>query len=110
MEMTKERIFSMNGFQLMADSYKVLLKQEKIQKDMADSQIRIFEFLASCNQNDLCRLVNSSAFNDIIIAYVKAAVDDANIDDISKSKILAQIPRTLDQYSANEVLQMEKRL
>lgn len=94
----------MNGFELMAEAYKKLACQDKIEKEVAEKEIRIFEILASCDQDDLCRLVDSSALNDILKGYMKVAVDNTDIDDISKAKVLAQIPWALDQYSAKEVL------
>ena len=38
----------MNGFMVMAESYKKLMEQGKIEKEM-----RIYEFLATCDSDDL---------------------------------------------------------
>lgn len=59
----------MNGYEMMADSYRQLVKQGKIDKETADRGIRVYDFLATCDSDDLCRMVDSSAFNDIIRAY-----------------------------------------
>lgn len=59
----------MNGYEMMADSYRQLVKQGKIDKETADREIRVYDFLATCDSDDLCRMVDSSAFNDIIRAY-----------------------------------------
>lgn len=64
----------MNGYEMMADSYRQLVKQGKIDKETADREIRVYDFLATCDSDDLCRMVDSSAFNDIIRAYVEMAV------------------------------------
>ena len=61
----------MNGYEMMADSYRQLVKQGKIDKETADREIRVYDFLATCDSDDLCRMVDSSAFNDIIRAYLK---------------------------------------
>ena len=79
----------MNGFTMMADSYKKLMNDGKIEKDVAEKEIRIYEFLATCSQDDFCRMVDSSAFNDIIRAFLKMAVDHADIDEKSKEKVIA---------------------
>ena len=55
----------MNGYEMMADSYRQLVKQGKIDKETADKEIRIYDFLATCDTEDICRMVDSSAFNDI---------------------------------------------
>ena len=44
------------------------------------ARIRIYEFLASCDETDLCRMVDSSAFNDVIRAFLNMAVLNADID------------------------------
>lgn len=41
----------MNGFLVMAESYKKLMEQGKIEKEM-----RIYEFLATCDSDDLHRV------------------------------------------------------
>ena len=64
----------MNGYTLMADSYRKLMSEGKIDKDTAEKEIRIYEFLGSCDETDLCRMVDSSAFNDIIRAFLNMAV------------------------------------
>ena len=80
----------MNGYEMMADSYRQLVKQGKIDKETADREIRVYDFLATCDSDDLCRMVDSSAFNDIIRAFVEMAVKNAELT----SKWLSRV-RTL---------------
>ena len=92
----------MNGFTMMADSYKKLMNDGKIEKNVAEKEIRIYEFLATCSQDDFCRMVDSSAFNDIIRAFLKMAVDHADIDEKSKEKVISQLRWIFDEKSAKE--------
>ena len=46
----------MNGFLVMAESYKKLMEQGKIEKEVAEKEMRIYEFLATCNSDDLHRV------------------------------------------------------
>lgn len=46
----------MNGFLVMAESYKKLMEHGKIEKEMAEKEMRIYEFLATCDSDDLHRL------------------------------------------------------
>ena len=94
----------MNGYEMMADSYRQLMKQGRIEKETADKEIRIYDFLATCDSDDLCRMVDSSAFNDIIRAYLKMAVQSADIDEDAKEKVVGQLRWLFDEKTAEQVL------
>lgn len=94
----------MNGYTLMAESYKKLMNESKIEKEIAEKEIRIYEFLATCNEDDFFRIIDSGAFNDIIRAYVKESVVQADIDEKSKEKVLAQAHWIFDTKNAKEIL------
>ena len=94
----------MNGFTIMADSYRILMEQGEIDKETAEKKIRIYEFLATCDTDDLCSMVDSSAFNDIIRAFLKMAVKNADIDEESQDKVINQLRWIFDEKSAREVL------
>lgn len=95
----------MNGYEMMADSYRQLVKQGKIDKEIADREIRVYDFLATCDSDDLCRMVDSSAFNDIIRAYLKMAVQSADIDEDSRNKVVGQLRWLFDEKTAKQVLE-----
>jgi hypothetical protein len=95
----------MNGYEMMADSYRQLVKQGKIDKEIADREIRVYDFLATCDSDDLCRMVDSSAFNDIIRAYLKMAVQSADIDEDAREKVVGQLRWLFDEKTAKEVLE-----
>lgn len=95
----------MNGYTMMADSYRQLVKQGKIDKETADMEIRVYDFLATCDSDDLCRMVDSSAFNDIIRAYLKTAVQSADIDEDAREKVVGQLRWLFDEKTAKEVLE-----
>lgn len=95
----------MNGYEMMADSYRQLVKQGKIDKETADREIRVYDFLATCDSDDLCRMVDSSAFNDIIRAYLKMAVQSADIDEDAREKVVGQLRWLFDEKMTKEVLE-----
>ena len=64
----------MNGFQIMADSYRKAASEGKINKVQADKDIRIYDFLGSCDQVDIYKLFDSSAFNEIVKSYMRLTV------------------------------------
>lgn len=99
----------MNGYKMMADSWRKLLDNGKISDEKIPETkraVEIYDFLAACNTDDLCRMVNSSAFNDIIIAYMKLAVNKAAIDDRARENVMDQIYQVI-QLRANDVLQLQ---
>lgn len=67
----------MNGFTIMANSYRNLMNEGTI---------------------------DSSAFNDIIRAFLKMAVTNADIDEDAKGKVINQLRWIFDQKQAKEVL------
>ena len=94
----------MNGYEIMADSYRQMVKQGRIDKETADKEIRIYDFLSTCDTEDICRMVDSSAFNDIIRAYLKMAVQSADIDEDAKEKVVGQLRWLFDEKTAKQVL------
>ncbi len=95
----------MNGYTMMADSYRKLMNDGTIDKDSAEKSIRIYEFLATCDKDDLCQMVDSSAFNDIIRAFLKMAVVNAELEEEQQDKVLNQLRWIFDEKSAKEVLE-----
>lgn len=95
----------MNGYEMMAESYRQLVKHGEIDKETADREIRVYGFLATCDSDDLCRMVDSSAFNDIIRAYLKMAVQSADIDEDAREKVVGQLRWLFDEKTAKEVLE-----
>lgn len=95
----------MNGFSATADGYRELMKRGRIDKETAEKEIRVYDFLATCDRDDLCRMVDSSAFNDIIRAYVEMAVRSADIDEDSRNKVVGQLRWLFDEKTAKQVLE-----
>ena len=66
----------MNGYELMAKSYRYLLAEGKITREKAEKECKVLDFLSTCDKDDIYNLFDSSAFNDITKAYVCQAVRD----------------------------------
>ncbi len=81
-----------NGFSIIKQSYQTMLEQGKISEAEAKKNIRVYEFLESCDRDDFCIISDSSALNDIINGYCEIAIEQGNAKGI------------LDMYPAKEVL------
>lgn len=94
----------MNGFKSIAEGYRNLVKQGKITEEQAKRNIEIYEFLATCDTDDFCTMIDSSAFNDIIRGFVKLAVKKADLDQKSQEKVIDQLRWLFDEKTAKEIL------
>ena len=94
----------MNGYTMLAESYKKLMNEGKVEKEVAEKHIRIYEFLATCDIDDLCCMVDSTAFNDIIRAFLKKAVKDADIGHHEYEAVMDSLHYIFDEKTAKEVL------
>ena len=94
----------MNGYTMLAESCRQLLRDGGIDKATAEKEIRVYEFLATCDLDDKCLMVDSTAFNDIIEAYLKQAIKNADIDSKSRQKVLEQLRWMFEGQEAKEVL------
>lgn len=65
----------MNGYTLLAESYKKAAENGILSKEQSIKKIRVLEFLATCDQEDIYNLFDSSAFNDITKNYLKYSIE-----------------------------------
>ena len=57
------------------------------------------------SDDDKCRLVDSGAFNDIIRAFLKMAVTNADIGEEAQTKVLEQLRWIFDEKQAKEIME-----
>lgn len=82
-----------NGWELLAEINRGFLDNEECDKETILKDIRMYEFLAKCDTTDLCRLVDSSAFNDIIKGQIEWFIKHSSIDDDMKQVALYELFR-----------------
>lgn len=97
----------MNGFKLMADSYRKVAEEGKISKEQADKVCRIFDFLSTCDDDDFYKLFDSSAFNEIAKSYmrlaVKELVSEGTIDEDQGKAVRNRFSLLFDEKKAKDV-------
>lgn len=91
----------MNGYKMTADAYRAI--KEKDPKIDVDSNIKTLDFLATCTKEDIYNLFNSTAFNNICMGYVKAALNDfKEIDEELKDRIINYVRYKFDTVTAEK--------
>ena len=93
----------MNGYEMTAQSYRVLLERGQIDKEEAERKIAVFDFLGSCSQAQIYDLFDSSAFNTIVKDYVRLALKNTETDEETSENILQELRWLFDTKSAKEV-------
>lgn len=97
----------MNGFKLIADSYRKAAEEGKISKEQADKDCRIFDFLGTCDDDDFYKLFDSSAFNEIAKSYmrlaVKELVSEGTIDEDQGKAVRNRFSLLFDEKQAKDV-------
>ena len=98
----------MNGFKIMADSYRKLADEGKITKEQAEKDCKSFDFLATCDDDDICNLFDSGAFNDIAKSYLRIAVkeliEESVIDEEQGQAIKNRFALLFSEKTAKDVL------
>lgn len=91
----------MNSYKMSADAYREFKKRDP--KIDLDSRIKTLDFLATCTEEDICNLFNSSAFNNICIGYVKMALNDLKeLDEDMKDRIINHVRYKFDTATAEQ--------
>lgn len=67
-------MLNLNGFKIISLSYEKLAEQGVISAAKAEKECKIYDFLANCDEDDFFKLFDSSAFNEIVMNYVRRAV------------------------------------
>lgn len=96
----------MNGFEMMANTYRDLLEQHpnvsQNAKAFITCKIKALDIMANCSDNERLALFDTSAFNDVVIGYVKLALDNSGIEDEQRKAIVNEVSYLFDVTTANE--------
>lgn len=96
----------MNGYKMSADSYREFKKRDP--KIDVDSNIKTLDFLATCTEEDIYNLFNSTAFNNICMGYVKIALNDfKELDEDIKDRIINHVRYKFDTVTAEQAEKLE---
>jgi diphthamide synthase (EF-2-diphthine--ammonia ligase) len=82
----------MNGYKMIAESYRRKIESGEMQEtDAIQKKLKALEYVASCDQEDLFHLVNTSAFNSIIIQYLDESLRRANVSKETSDAVMNEL-------------------
>lgn len=98
----------MNGFELSAESLRRMGAKGIIPKEQVDKECRLLDFLATCSNEDICIMFDSTAFNEIAKSYLRKAVkeltDEGEIDEEQAIAVRNRYSLLFDEKRASEIL------
>lgn len=93
----------MNGYKMLADSYRKFLDDNTADQDNIRTHITALDFLAKCDKATIYALFDSSAFNDIVKGYVFLMADnEKELTDEQKSHLKGRIEGLFDRVAAEQ--------
>lgn len=93
----------MNGYKMLADSYRKFLNDATADQDSVKTHIKALDFLAKCDKATIYALFDSSAFNDIVKGYIAMIADNTEeLTDEQRSYIKYHIEGLFDSVSAKQ--------
>lgn len=97
----------MNGFEMMADAYRKMATEGNIPQEEAEKKCKAFDFLKDCDDEDICNLFDSSAFNEIAKSYlrlaVKELVSEGELDEDQGRAVRNRFSLLFDEKKSKEV-------
>lgn len=94
----------MNGFSMLADSYRRAAEEGKVTKEYADKECKVLDFLATCDDDDIYHLFDSSAFNEIMMSYIRRAVKNVSeLTDEQRMAVKNEVNMLLSEKTAKEI-------
>ena len=96
----------MNGFEMQADAYRQYLEKNptNANREYLEKQIRVYDFLGSCSEEEICMLYDSGAFNDITKAYCEKAMSNKGLSEEDIKSVKGEIYVLHDLLSSGEIL------
>lgn len=93
----------MNGFEMLAESYRHLVERGELTEEEVKPDLKVLDFIATCTQDELYRMVDTSAFNDIIKSFCRTALKNANVTEEVEDAVMNELRWLFDEKKAKEV-------
>lgn len=96
----------MNGYSMLADSYKKILERQEqgVNLELIRKDIKVLEFLATCDDTEIYKLFDSGVFNDIVKAYCKRAMNNKGVAQDDISNVLRELNCLFSEMQAKDIM------
>ena len=98
----------LNGFEIIAESYRKLSEEGKISQEEAEKKCKAYDYLASCDDEDIYNLFDSSVFNEIAKSYmrltVKELISEGQLDEDQGRAVGNRFSLLFDEKRTKEIL------
>lgn len=101
----------MNGYKLVADSYRKILEEREFSEDAKkniETIIKVNDILASLTKNEIKEMYNSGAFNEITEGYTEKAMENLGFERDQIWAVIQEIHYLHDMHGAEEIKEDEE--
>ena len=97
----------MNEYKMQIEMYRQVLASDRtnIDRDCIEAEIRALEPFAERTEQEIAKMFNCGAFNDILKAYCRKAMQNCNVNSETVSNVMNEVKWLLDTVSANEIIE-----
>lgn len=92
----------MNGYSYLSATYRKAAEQGKVSQDYAEKQCKAFDFLETCDDEDIYNLFDSGAFNSIAKSFVHCTVSqlikDGTLNEKQAEAVRAQFSELFEGF------------
>lgn len=96
----------MNSYQSNIDAYKQILESDRkdVDREYIQAEIKSLEPFAVRTEEERLKMFDSGAFNEVLEAYCKKAMQNCHVDDNTVSDVMSELKWLLDTVTANQII------
>ena len=96
----------MNGYEFSIAGYKQVLESGRtdIDREYIQAEIKALEPFACRTEQEIIKMFDSGAFNEVLKAYCKKAMENSGIDKEKIDDVMGEIKWLLDTVRAEEII------
>lgn len=96
----------MNGYEFTIAGYKQVLEsnREDIDREYIKAHIKALEPFAERTEQEIIKMFDTGAFNEVLKAYCRKAMENSGIDSEKISEVMGEIKWLLDTVKAEEII------